>query len=243
MSQQKMMIEVFTDIQCPWCYIGKRRLDRAIEQFEHRDQVEVVWRGYQLDPGAPFRYDGTVYDLVARRYGMNRQQAVAQHDELAALAALDGLQYRFDHTKPGNSLDALRLVHLGARHGLAAAVEEKLMRAYFTEGVHLGDHEALVRLAIEVGLDAAESRQALASDAFADDVRADRQRARALGLRGVPAFIFDDKVLVSGAQSIEALASALRRVWGESGLNATTRTMETCDDGACAVPEAAPESP
>jgi predicted DsbA family dithiol-disulfide isomerase len=213
MITNKMMIEVFTDIVCPWCYIGKRRFDRALEPFEHRDRVEVVWRSYQLDPGAPRRYEGTVYDLLVRRYGMSREQAVAKHDELTALAAVDGLDYRFDQTKPGNTFDAHRLVHLGARHGRADAVEERLMRAYFTEGADLAEHDALVQLAVEVGLDAEESRQAIESDAFADEVRADRARAQALGLRGVPAFVFNETLAVSGAQSVDVLASALRRAF------------------------------
>lgn len=228
-------LEVFTDLHCPWCYMGKRRLDRALAQFEHRDRVRVVWRSFVLHPRAPRKYDGTVYDLVARRYGMSLEKAVAMHDELEVLAAQEGLQYRFAQAKPGNSLDGHRLVHLGARHNLAGVVEERLMRGYFSEGVHLGDHAELSRLAVEAGLDRAEVRSVLASDEFVDEVQADALRASTLGLRGVPAFVINETLVLPRNQTAESLVAALRAAWEHTAPAQEARAVVGCDDGACAV--------
>jgi predicted DsbA family dithiol-disulfide isomerase len=209
----RLTVEVWSDILCPWCYLGKRRLEKALAGFEHRDQVDVVWRSYQLDPSAPAIYDGTVSDLLQRRYGMSRKQADAAHARMTALAAEDGLEYHFERARPGNSFDAHRLVQLAKTHGRGDAMKERLMRAYFTEGVAFGDRRQLERLAGEVGLDADETRRVLEGDAFAEVVRADRQRAAELGFRGVPAFLLGGRVVVSGAQSAEVLLGALRHAW------------------------------
>lgn len=211
-----MKVEIWSDIACPWCYIGRRRFEKALSQFEHRDQVEVVWRSHQLDPNAPLEYSGTVDDLLIQRYGMSRQQAEAAHARVTELAAQEGLDYQLERAHPVNSFDAHRLIHLAAKHQLQGAMKERLQKAYFTEGVVISNRETLVRLAGEVGLDEEETRQMLASDAYAAAVQADARRAQMLGSNGVPFFVLDEKYAVSGAQPTELFVTALERAWTDT---------------------------
>ncbi len=211
-----MKVEIWSDIACPWCYIGRRRFETALRQFQHRDQVEVIWRSFQLDPNAPHEYSGSSNEMLMERYGMSQQQAEAAHARVTALAAQEGLEYRFDIARPVNSLDAHRLLHLAARHHLQGEMKERLQRAYFTEGALVSDHETLVRLAGEVGLDAGETRKMLESDAFAAEVEAEAHRAHQLGSRGVPFFVFDGKYAVSGAQPAELFLGVLEKAWADS---------------------------
>jgi predicted DsbA family dithiol-disulfide isomerase len=238
---ERMTVEIWSDIACPWCYIGKRRFESALARFEHRDDVDVLWRSYQLDPGAPRRYDGTVYDLVARKYGRSPAEAAAMHEQVTALAAAEGLTYRFDRTQPGNTFDAHRLLHLAQARGLQGPVKERLLHAYFTEGVAIGDPDALVAVVADAGLDAAEARAVLAGDAYADDVRTDMQRAAALGIRGVPFFVIDERYGVSGAQPADLFLDALRQAWAESHpitfVNGATGDG-VCEGDECALPAA-----
>jgi predicted DsbA family dithiol-disulfide isomerase len=233
-----MKVEIWSDIACPWCYIGRRRFETALKQFDHPDQVEVIWRSFQLDPDAPRHYDGTLNDMLAERKGISRQQAEAMHAHVTALAAAEGLDYHFERAKVGNSFDAHRLLHLAAHHGLQSEMKERIQRAYFTEGQSFGDHDTLVQLAVEVGLDAGEVRNMLASNAYAEEVHADIQRGYMFGCRGVPFFVLDEKYGVSGAQPAELFLSALNRTWADShpivelvgGDDASL-----CDDESCVV--------
>jgi len=234
-----MKVEIFSDIACPWCYIGRRRFDSALDQFEHRDNVEVVWRSFQLDPNAPRQYDGSVYDLLARKYGMSYEQSEAMHDKITALAAQEGLDYHFELAHPVNSFDAHRLIHLAAHYHLQGEMKERLQRAYFTEGALMTDIDTLVRLAVEIGLDADETREILQSDAYAVDVRADVRRARALGINGVPFFLFNEKYAVSGAQPVELFLTALDRTWEAFPevvqLAGADQEAGLCDDESCTI--------
>lgn len=211
-----MQIEVWSDIYCPWCYIGKRRLEKALSQFEHRDEVEIVWRSFQLDPEATNDFDGSINDYLSEKKGISPARAEAMHAQLTGLAAQDGLEYHFEKVHPGNSLDAHRVLHLAAEHNVQDAMKERLMRAYFTEGRSVSDHDTLVELAAEAGLPADEVRQMLASDRYVTDVHADIRRAMGFGVRGVPFFAFDEKFAVSGAQPVELFQQALERAWQES---------------------------
>ena len=204
-----LQVEIWSDVVCPWCYIGKRRFEAAVEQFG--GEVETVWRSFELDPAAPPVREHTATEHLAAKYGMSVEQADASHQQMTELAAQEGLVYRFDRARGGNSFAAHQLIHLAKAHGLQDAAKERLMRAYFTEGVPIGDREALIALADELGLDA---RAALESGEYADAVREDEDLARRIGIQGVPFFVLDRRYGVSGAQPAEILVQALEKACG-----------------------------
>lgn len=209
-----MHVEIWSDLACPWCYIGMRRFEVALDRFEHRDEVEVVWRSFELDPGAPAAPEGDRVERLARKYGTTREVAEARQRQIEELAAADGLEIRFDLVRDGNTFDAHRVLHLGADHGLQNAVNERLFRARFAEGVLLSEHEALERLGTEAGLPAAEIRDLLAGDRFADAVRADERSAAAeLGITAVPFYVVDRRMGASGAQPPQVFDGLLERGW------------------------------
>lgn len=204
-----MRIDVWADFICPWCYLGKRRLELALSRFE--SPVEIHWRSFQLDPQFSRDFSGGVNDLLVQKYGMSRAEAEAIHARVTGLGAEDGLVYRFDLCRPNNTFDAHRLLQAASQRGRGDALQDRLMKAYFSEGAALGDPATLVTLATEAGLDATETQAVLASSAFAEEVERDQRRAHELGYRGVPAFLFAEKVQLSGAQSPDTLLSALER--------------------------------
>jgi predicted DsbA family dithiol-disulfide isomerase len=208
-----MHVEIWSDIACPWCYVGKRRFEAALAAFEHRDDVAVMWRSFELDPQAPAARSVDSATHLADKYGMTREEAQASQRQLAEVAAGDGLEMRFDLARGGNTFDAHRLVHLGAAHGLQDATKERLMRAYFTEGELIGDADALARLALEVGLPEDEVRELLAGDRYAQEVREDERTAMSLGINAVPFFVVDRRMGAAGAHPAEALGELLRRGW------------------------------
>ena len=210
-----MKVEIWSDIACPWCYIGKRRFEQALDRFEHRDDVDVVWRSFELDPNAPRNAGMPQEELLAKKYGMPIERARAMNARMTAEASKEGLVFHVDRVQVGNTFDAHRLVHLAAESGQAGAMKERLMRAYFTEGEAVGDPATLQRLAAEVGLDDASVRDVLGGDRFAADVRADESRAHALGVSGVPFFAIDERYGVSGAQTPDVLLEALRQAHTE----------------------------
>jgi predicted DsbA family dithiol-disulfide isomerase len=211
-----MKVEIWSDVVCPWCYIGRRRFEKALSQFEHPDQVEVIWRSYQLDPNAARDYAGSVNDLLVQRYGMSMEKAESANARVSALAAQEGLEYHLERAHPVNSLDAHRLIHLAAQHHLQGKMKERLQKAYFTDGSVISDTDTLVQLAEEVGLEAGEVRQMLASGAFADAVQEEERQAQALGSDGVPFFVFNEKYAVSGAQPVTVFLSVLEKTWADS---------------------------
>src|SRR5262245_58223478 len=207
------IVEIWSDVVCPWCYLGKRRFEKALARFEHRDDVEVVWRSFELDPNAGPSSSESAAERLAAKYGMSVEDAAASHARLTGLAAEDGLEYHLDRTRGGNTFDAHRLIQLGKARGIQDAVEERLMRGYFTDSVAIDDHETLVRLAAEAGLDADEARAVLASDDYADAVREDEELARRIGINGVPFFVLGRRYGVSGAQESDVLLEALDKSW------------------------------
>jgi predicted DsbA family dithiol-disulfide isomerase len=213
-----LTVEIWSDVVCPWCYIGKRRFEAALEAFEHRDEVTVMWRSFELDPTAPNETDPTrpAAERLAAKYGMSLERAEGLHEDMTERAAAEGLEFRFDLARGGNTFDAHRLIHLAATYGRQAAAEERLMRAYFTEGAAISDPETLIGLMAEVGVNADEARDVLSGDRFAEDVREDEQLAGQLGIQGVPFFVLDRRLGVSGAQPPEALVEALERAWSEA---------------------------
>ena len=235
-----MKVEIWSDVVCPWCYIGKRRFESALAHFAHREQVEVTWRSYQLDPGAPRESGKTVNEILAQKYGVSLSQAAAMNERVSTIAAQEGLEYHLEQAKYSNTFDAHRLTHLAATHGLQQEAEERFFKAYFTEGRALGDTETLVQLVSEIGIDADEARAVLGSDAYANEVRADEQRARAFGISGVPFFAVDERYGVSGAQPTELFGEVLERAWAESHpltkvVSATQDETGSCDGEGCAI--------
>jgi predicted DsbA family dithiol-disulfide isomerase len=208
-----MTVEIWSDVVCPWCYIGKRRFENALAQFEHRDEVEVRYRSFELDPSAPAQAEGAPAERLASKYGISVEQAEASNAQLTAMAAAEGLEYHLDRTRGGNTFDAHRLLQLAVGRGVQPEVKERLMRGYFTESEPLGDRETLVKLAAAAGLDADEARATLESDAYADAVREDETLANRIGIQGVPFFVLGRRFGVSGAQPAELLLEALERSW------------------------------
>lgn len=234
-----MLVEIFSDVVCPWCAVGKRRFESALEKFEHADEIDVVWRAYELDPHAPLRREGDYAERLATKYGMSREQAVAANEQLSAVAAAEGLDFHFERAQPGNTFDAHRLLHyaLGQGAGQQDALKERLFTAYFTEGAPIGDPETLLRLASEVGLDPVECAEVLASQRYGDDVRSDEREAHELGVSGVPFFVVDGKFGIPGAQDPDTILSVLNRAWTRAHPLEMVAADEAtaCEGDSCAV--------
>ncbi|MHC3429805.1 DsbA family oxidoreductase [Streptomyces sp. DT18] len=207
----EITVEIWTDVVCPWCYIGKRRFERALAAFDAKGDVRVHWRSFELDPAALRVTDETIPERMLRRQGIPPGQAAELLAGVSAQAEAEGLEYHLDRARPCNTFDAHRLVHHAGMRGLAETFQERLMRAYTAEGVSVGDHPTLLALAEEAGLDAAAAAEVLAGDAHAEDVRADEDRAARLGVGGVPAFVIGGRWSVSGAQPAELLTGLLER--------------------------------
>ena len=206
-----MLIEIWSDVVCPWCYIGKRRFEAALSRFPRASEVRVRWRSFELDPSAPRVRDRALADHLAGKYGVERAEAEAMQARMTALAAEEGLDYRLDRARLGNTFDAHRLLQLAAEYDVQGQFKERLMAAAFTEGEPVGEPATLRRLAAQVGLDNAEVDEVLAGDAYADAVRTDEADARALGITGVPCFTVDRSVGVSGAQPPDVLRRLLEQ--------------------------------
>jgi predicted DsbA family dithiol-disulfide isomerase len=228
---KRLPIDVWSDIACPWCYVGKRRLEAALQRFAHADAVDVTWRAFELDPAAPRVRDSAVSyaERLGKKYGRSTKEAQGMIDQMTQVARDDGLDFHFERVQSGNTFDAHRVLHLARTKGttVQGAVKERLLRGYMTEGEAIGEPEVLVRLAAEAGLDAAEVRAMLASDLHADDVREEERDAQRLGIRGVPFFVIGRKWAVSGAQPAELLLSAIEKAWSELGPE-----LETIGEGA-----------
>jgi predicted DsbA family dithiol-disulfide isomerase len=235
-----MKVEIWSDVVCPWCYVGKRRFEAALARFAHREEVELVWRSFELDATAPpsTAEQGTYAERLATKYGCPVAEAQAMIDNMTATAAQEGLDFRFDLARPGNTFDAHRLLHLASEHGLQDMLKERLDRATFTEGSPASDHSALRVLAVEVGLPEAEVDAVLKSDRYSEAVRADEVQARAYGISGVPFFVIDGKYGISGAQPADVVLQTLEQAWSERSpltLVAPSVSGPGCEGDACAV--------
>jgi predicted DsbA family dithiol-disulfide isomerase len=228
-------IEVWSDVVCPWCYIGKRRLEAALERFPHRDEVEVVWRSFQLDPSVPEGETHATLPTLAARYGRPVEEMRAMMRHVEETAAGEGLTYDLANGVGGNTLLAHELTHLAAERGLQGAMEERLFSAYFQEGRPVFDVDSLVPLAVEVGLDEAEVRAALADHRYRPAVLEDAGTARALGATGVPFFVVDRRYGAAGAQPADLLLQLLERAWADAHLLTTVPAADGCEGDSCAV--------
>ncbi len=244
----RVTADIWSDIACPWCYIGKRRFEAALRAFPQAAQVDVVWHSFELDPNAPQVSTTSTRDILAQKYGRTPAQAQEMLDSMTATAAQEGLDYHFETQQRANTFLAHQLLHLAAEHGVQDAMKERLLRAFFTEGAFLGDVDTLAALAAEVGLDAGEVKTALEAQTYAQSVRQDEAQAQAYGIQGVPFFVLGGQTSatrygVSGAQPADALLGALQQLWSEVApqgaalqLIGNVAAGEDCEDGFCAVP-------
>lgn len=230
-----MRLEVWSDIACSWCYVGKRRLEAALAQFEHAGEVEVVWRSFELDPAAPVTATPgrSSTEVLAELRGISLEHAAALQQRMADLAAEDGLDFHFEHMKLGSTFDAHRLLHLAQEYGLQGVLKERLLRGYFTAGAVISDHATLHGLAAEVGLPEAEVANVLAGDHFADAVRADEQTAAGFGVRAVPFFVIDREIGAAGALPVEEMLGFLRQGWTARPRVPIVVSGEVCGPDGC----------
>lgn len=230
----RLNIQVWSDIACPWCYVGKRRIEAAIEAFGK--PVEMTWRAFELDPSAPKVIDTSISyaERLAKKYGSSMAQAEGMIHRMTETAKADNLDFRFDIIKPGNTFVAHRLLHLALERGIQDAVKERFLLGYMSEGKAIGDKATLSELATQAGLDADEVASLLASDTYAREVRADQNEARALGITGVPFFLIG-RYGVSGAQPAAALLEVLNRAWAELPVMVETEAAEgtVCGPEGC----------
>ena len=235
MRVKPLLVEVWSDVACPWCWVGKRNLEAAIA--ETGEPVEVVWRSFELDPAAPRRLpEGT--DLVARlasKYGTTRAQAQAMIDRMTGVGKAAGIEFRFDRAQPSNTFDAHRLLHWAAAQGKSSELKERLFTAYMQEGRVVAEPEVLVDAAEHAGLHPEAAQAVLGTDAHAQDVRADEATARQIGITGVPFFVIDRRLAIAGAQPAARLAEALRMARAEADADARADDAPACDADGCPV--------
>lgn len=229
-------VEIWSDIACPWCLVGKRRFEAGLARFEHAADVTIRWRSFELDPSAPRTLEpGVSYvERLARKYRASPGQAQVMIDRMVAMAREDGIEMRFDIIRPGNTFDGHRLVHLGRERGIQDAVKDRLLRGYLCEGEAIGEPETLIRLGADAGLDAAEAREVLATDRFADAVRADERIARELQITGVPFFLIDGRFGVPGAQLADTMLAVLRQAWERAAAEPAVDEGAACGPDGCA---------
>ena len=234
-----MQVDVWSDVVCPWCFVGLANLDTALAGFEHRDDVEVVLHSFQLEPDAPPRDDTPLEELLARKYGAPVDQIRANQQRLVDLGAERGITFNFEQAIRANSFDAHRLLHLAASKGLGLDLKHRLGTAYFTDGKLISDRDVLRAEAVAAGLDGDEVDAVLDGDAFADDVRADIETARRIGVSGVPFFVVDGRLGVSGAQPDSVLRDVLEQAWAERAPQVVTIAgdpdAEACGPDGCEI--------
>jgi predicted DsbA family dithiol-disulfide isomerase len=212
-----MEVEIWSDVVCPWCYLGKRHFEEALDAFDHADKVHVVYRSFELDPAAPRGVTTPTVEVLAQKYGMSPDRARQAQREMEERATADGLTFRMDRLRSGNTRDAHRLLHLAKATDRQGELMERLQRAYFTEQDSIFERDALTRLAVEAGLDPGEIADVLTSDRYSDHVDTDQAMARSLGATGVPLFVIDRRYGISGAQPAGTITSVLERAWTEAG--------------------------
>jgi predicted DsbA family dithiol-disulfide isomerase len=230
---KKMKVEIWSDVMCPFCYIGKRKFESALQQFEHKDNVEVVWKSFQLQPDMITDSTKNTTQHLAESKGWTLEHAREMTSHVTNIAKEVGLTYNFDKAIVANSFDAHRLVQLAKTKGKGDAMEEQLFKAYFIDGKNTADHTTLTALATAIGLDETEVKQVLATDAYSDKVREDIYQSQQIGVTGVPFFVLDNKYAVSGAQASETFLGALKQAWNESDKTGTIEGAVCTPDGNC----------
>jgi predicted DsbA family dithiol-disulfide isomerase len=234
LKESSVQVEIWSDIVCPWCYIGKKRFERALGAFTHRDEIDIAYRSFELDPTIPVGEERDVVEDLALKKGLSTAQVHQLMKQVETLAAGEGLEYHLAEAKSGNTVDAHQLVHLGTEKGIAGAVIERLYQAHFTELRSVFDHDSLVSLAEEAGLDGADAKHVLDDGTYKEAVSEDESLARSFGITGVPFFVIDRKYGISGAQNEETFLEALERAWAEKHpLTIMGADGQICEDGVC----------
>ena len=234
-AANKMKVEVWSDIMCPFCYIGKRNYEAGLMQFTDSNNIEIVWKSFQLDPNIPESVTENVYQYLANRKGMSYEQSVQMHESMAETAKKAGLEYNFDKAVVANSFNAHRMIQLAKTKDLGDAAEERLFYAYYTEGKNFGSAEVLVELGKDIGLTEAEVKTALTDDAYAYKVKQDIEEAQELGVRGVPFFVFDRKYAISGAQPPETFLETLKKSFSEWRKENPASPFEVSNGPSCSA--------
>ena len=229
-----MHIEVWSDVVCPFCYIGKRHLEAALATFPHRSQVKVTWRSFELDPHTSAHEEKNMVEVLQAKYGRSLEHVEGMLSHVTEMAAQAGLTFHLRAARPSNTLKAHRLIHLAAAHGLQDQAKERLMQAYFSETQSLNDHNTLQTLMVEIGLPLEAVTAVLNSDAYTAEVRADQEAARELGFSGVPFFVFNQRYALSGAQPVAVFSQVLQQAWDES-LATELPEGASCAEETCAI--------
>lgn len=228
-----MKVEIWSDIMCPFCYIGKRNFEQALKSFDHAKDLEVLWRSFELSPDMKTDPSKSTYEHLAESKGWTLDYTKKVHDHLTLRAKEAGLDYHFDTVVPANSFNAHRLSHLALEHKLQNEIEERLFAAHFTEGKNIDDQETLVQLGVETGLPEKEIRDMLQSDKYSDEVEKDKYMASQVGVQGVPFFVFNNKYAISGAQPVETFLETLNKAYQE--FNEEKKSISTLDGDSCSI--------
>lgn len=230
-----MKVEIWSDVMCPWCYIGKRRFEKALEQFPQKDRIEVEWKSFQLNPDMKTDPDKSIVEYLAETKGMTVDHAEKMLDHVTGIAEEVGLEYHMDKTVLANSFDSHRFIQFAKKNKVGDAAEEQLFHAYFTEGKNTADHATLIDLGTKIGLDAAAVKSVLDSNQFAGEVRQDIYEAQQVGVRGVPFFVLDRKYAVSGAQQTETFLGALQQSFQEWEKENPAPLVSHADGDSCDI--------
>lgn len=228
-----MKVEIWSDIMCPFCYIGKRNFEQALKKFEHKGDIEVQWRSFELSPDLKTNPSKSTYEHLAENKGWTLDYTKKVHDQLTQRAKEAGLDYNFDTVIPANSFNAHRLSHLALAHNLQNEIEERLFAAHFTEGKNIDDDETLIQLGKETGLPEKEIRDMLQSNKYSDEVEKDKYMARQVGVQGVPFFVFNNKYAVSGAQPVEIFLQTLTQAYEE--FNQEKKSISPIEGESCSI--------
>lgn len=228
-------IQIWSDIMCPFCYIGKRRIEEALQNFKHKDLVTIEWKSFQLDANFIAAPDDNIIDHLAEKYRKDSDWAQIMIDNMTQNAKNAGLDFHFEKAILANSFHAHRLLHLAKKYNLANELEELLFKAYLTDGKNVNDLDTLSKLGKEVGIDSEEIKQVLESNEYAKEVQQDIEQAQAIGVQGVPFFVFDNKYAISGAQPATTFLQTLERVWQEGNFDSKVTMVNTTKENSCDI--------
>lgn len=233
--ENKLKIQIWSDIMCPYCYIGKRRIEGALAQFEHKNSVEIEWKSFQLDSNFIASEDDDMVEHLAAKYQKDKEWAQEMMDSMTENAKNSGLDFHFEKAVMANSFNAHRLLHLAKKYNLSNELEELLFKAYLTDGKNINDLATLSELGLHVGLEIKEIEAVLQSDAYAKEVKEDILEAQSIGVQGVPFFVLDNKYAVSGAQHVETFVKTLEKVWEEGNFVSKPTLLNTTDGDSCGI--------